>query len=293
MVWSRTPPKGEGRETGRSGRYAPSPVRRLLVVGGLVVVPVVVVVVAVLRLWPEPLPALLPAPSDPILPDLAMSPLSEITGALGGGGDRYVQFTASIGNVGKGPFIVHAERSDERGRWRVSQQFDEVEGGTTERVTPGSLVWGGHGHDHWHVQLGASYWLTRPSSTEILRKYAKVGYCFFDQARLPGVAGRPLPSFPRNGCSDEGRLALTMGLSPGWGDPYQWTLPDQRLNVSGLPEGTYRLWAGADPDGWFLESDELNNTTWVDLRIGTRNGLPLVAVVGHGPAGAPPPSAPA
>ena len=57
------------------------------------------------------------------------------------------------------------------------------------------------------------------------------------------------------------------GLSPGWTDPYFWTLPDQRLLVNGLDDGVYRLWADADPSGWFRESDERNNLTWVDLRL--------------------------
>ena len=38
-------------------------------------------------------------------------------------GNQYVSFTASIGNLGPGPFIVHAVRADERGDWRVSQRF--------------------------------------------------------------------------------------------------------------------------------------------------------------------------
>jgi len=268
--------------------------RRPLLLIGLVGVPLLVAAVAIgVWAWPDELAAPLPGPRDPVLPDLAMSPLSEITGALGGSGDRYVQFTASIGNVGAGAFVVHAERAEERGSWRVSQQFEERDGSTTETVADGTLVWGGHGHDHWHVQLGASYWLTRPGSDEILRKYPKVGYCFFDQSRLDVPGAQAAPAFPKDGCSDRSGLGLTMGLSPGWGDPYQWTLPDQRLNVTGLPDGVYRLWATADPGGWFRESDETNNLTWVDLRLATReDGLPIVTIVRQGPAGAPEPGPP-
>ena len=87
-------------------------------------------------------------------------------------------------NVGVGAFIVHAVRGDRRGPWRVSQRFDEPDGSTSETVTNGDVVWGGHGHDHWHVHLGASYWLTRPGSSVVLRSYDKVGFCFFDQRPL-------------------------------------------------------------------------------------------------------------
>ena len=58
-----------------------------------------------------------------------------------------------------------------------------------------------------------------------------------------------------------------MGLSPGWADPYPWILPDQRLLLTGLDDGVYRLWAAADPGSWFREANETNNATWVDLRL--------------------------
>ena len=52
-----------------------------------------------------------------------------------------------------------------------------------------------------------------------------------------------------------------MGLSVGWRDPYQWTLPDQELPLVGLRDGVYRLTATADPDRWFHESNQRNNAT--------------------------------
>ncbi len=130
------------------------------------------------------LPDLLPAPVSPLLPDLAMSPLQDISAVQIKGSGDYVQFTAAVANVGVGAFIVHAVRGDRRGAWRVSQRFQEPDGSTSETVTKGDVVWGGHGHDHWHVHLGASYWITRPSSSERLRRYDKVGFCFFDQRPL-------------------------------------------------------------------------------------------------------------
>jgi hypothetical protein len=268
--------------------------RRTLLLLALVGVPLAVAAVAIgVWAWPADLADPLAEPRDPVLPDLAMSPLSELTGALADDGDRYVQFTASIGNVGAGPFVIHAERAEERGDWRMSQRFEERDGDTTETITPGTLDWGGHGHDHWHVQLGASYWLTRPGSDVILRKYEKVGYCFFDQSPLDVPGARPTPEFLAEGCAIEDGNAITMGLSSGWADPYPWTLPDQRLNVNGLAEGVYRLWATADPGGWFREADETNNLTWVDLRLSTRDAIPAVAIVRQGPVGAPEPGPPA
>ena len=218
-----------------------------------------------------------------------MSPLRDISAVQIEGGGAYVQFTAAVANVGVGAFIVHAVRADRRGSWRVSQRFREPDGSTSEALTEGDVVWGGHGHDHWHVHLGASYWLTRPDSTDVLRSYDKVGFCFFDQRPLiaqPSTAPRR-PQFPKTACNGQNTLQFTMGLSPGWADPYPWALPDQRLLLTGLDDGVYRLWATADPGGWFREANETNNATWIDLRVNVHSTPPAVEAVQRGPSGAP------
>lgn len=76
-----------------------------------------------------------------------------------------------------------------------------------------------------------------------------------------------------------------MGLSVGWGDQYRWTLPDQYIDVTSLDSGKYRLIAHADPLGWFAESDESNNVTWVDIALTVnRKGNAKIRIIGHGPA---------
>ena len=263
--------------------------RRRITIIVLAALPVAVLATATaVTYWPASLPEPLAAPHDPILPDLAMSPLTDVTAGVAPDGDQYVWFTAAIGNLGPGPFIVHAVRADKRGSWRVSQRFRERGAPTSELVTPGDMVFGGHGHDHWHVQIGASYWLTRPGKSGILRRYSKVGYCFFDQSRL---AEQPpetpiAPTFGKDDCDGRSALELEMGLSPGFSDPYHWTLPDQRLLVNGLADGVYRLWADADPNDWFRETDEKNNLTWIDLRLTLTRSPPRAEVVREGPAGA-------
>ena len=78
-------------------------------------------------------------------------------------------------------------------------------------------------------------------------------------------------------------LKAKMGLSRGWGDIYRSTLPDQYIEVTGLTSGRYRLLATADADNWFLESDDSNNFTWIDLQLNSDS----VRVVQHGPYAPP------
>jgi hypothetical protein len=251
--------------------------RRLLLIAAAAVPLATVAIAAAVAYWPKELPAPLPPPRQPVLPDLVMAPLTEFNAGKGKvNGRDYLYFTATIANEGAGPLIVHAVRAEQRGEWRVSQRFDERGGETTEAATPAELVWGGHGHSHWHVRLGASYVLTTRSG-EILRRYEKVGFCFFDQRRFrPAAAPR---QFLRDTCEGEDRLEVEMGLSPDWSDPYQWTLPDQRLDVTGLEDGVYRVVADADPSSWFRESDESNNGAWADIRLTTSADPPRVEVL--------------
>ena len=46
-------------------------------------------------------------------------------------------------------------------------------------------------------------------------------------------------SFRRPRATATSTLEFTMGLSPGWADPYPWALPDQRLHLTGLDDGVY------------------------------------------------------
>ena len=65
-------------------------------------------------------------------------------------------------------------------------------------------------------------------------------------------------------------MRLRNGLSVGWGDIYHRSLPGQYIDITGLPNGLYRLSATADQADFFLESNDANNSTWVDLRIRDR-----------------------
>ena len=242
---------------------------------------------AAVEYWPHDPPPPLAAPRDPVLPDLAMAPLADLVGSITEDDQPQQQlfFSASVANRGPGPFIVNAVRGDERGGWRVSQRFLESDGSETEAKTPADMTWGGHGHNHWHVRIGAAYALYALPGMRKVRKLEKVGYCFFDQKPYDrDLEGAPqLGVFPKTGCDGESTLGLNMGLSPGWQDPYTWALPDQRLDITGLPDGRYRLVATADPNNWFREVDERNNDAWVDVVLKTSVYPPSVSLIEESP----------
>jgi len=57
------------------------------------------------------------------------------------------------------------------------------------------------------------------------------------------------------------------GITSGWMDTYDWYLPDQYMEVSGVGDGVYLLQTEADPDHLLVESDRSNNCGGVYIRL--------------------------
>ena len=115
-------------------------------------------------------------------------------------------------------------------------------------------------HLHWHVNGSARYWLTRPGDDEVLTRRAKVSFCLRDSDQLAGTTRGGV----YGACSRDER----QGLTRGWGDRYQWFLPDQNLTLPrDLPRGTYCLHHLADPRRAFTESDETDNSSVRAVRV--------------------------
>ena len=57
------------------------------------------------------------------------------------------------------------------------------------------------------------------------------------------------------------------GISVGWADIYGAALSGQSLDVTGLPDGTYRLVTIVDPGGRLREATRTNNTAEVTVTI--------------------------
>ncbi len=185
-------------------------------------------------------------------------------------------------NTGSAAFELAASRADQGSAFTVVQHL--VDG---DLAAPGAaLVWGGDGHSHWHVRDLERYELERLDNGVKVGTGAKGGFCFFDTTFFRSLPGSPASKvYSGAGCGVQSSLAVTMGLSIGWGDRYGATLPDQYIDITALSSGRYRLHAQADPDNWFAELNETDNATWVDLQISVNGGgKTRVRVLGYGPS---------
>jgi Lysyl oxidase len=210
------------------------------------------------------------------LPDLAMAKLQRLT-TDNTGGRRLLRFSSIIVNIGAGPMEIHSQRATTSSSWSSQQVVYDDAGGSRMVATPGvELIYGGDGHNHWHVKDLERYRLV-PLSGGGERVSQKAGFCFFDNYQYKlSLPGAPQSAqYPRSACGNQTSRTLRHGLSVGWGDNYQWSLPDQYIDTTGLPNGNYRLWATADQADLFQESNNANNSTWADLRMDA-NGVTVL-----------------
>jgi hypothetical protein len=225
-----------------------------------------------------------PPVGEPQLPDIAPAPALDAHMSHENG--RWlIRFSSILVNIGDGDFVLRAERG---GRdWTVVQDVPYSESGAKSYPTPAQLVWGGDGHNHWHVERVATNWLVpiahgKPVDEKGIAD-AKVGFCFYDFSRQLDDA-RQEAQYSRFSCGNRDDTAIGMGLSWGWADVYPYGLPGQSIDVTKLPDRRYRLWTEADRSRWFHEARRDNNVTWVDLALSTRpNGVRASRIVRTGP----------
>lgn len=216
------------------------------------------------------------------LPDLGMARITDVQIENAGNGRRLLRYTTVIVNVGAGAFEARGQRSStSQLEMPTAQRVYDTTGGSRDVSTSAVMVFGGDGHNHWHVRDLESSDLIRLDNGVKVGTGTKRGFCFFDntQYRLTLGGAPQSPIYP--GCGNSSSLQVTMGLSVGWGDKYPSTLPDQYVDVTGLSAGRYRLLVTADAFGWFTESNDGNNATWLDLQLKSR-GQPRI--VGYGPS---------
>ena len=194
-------------------------------------------------------------------------------------GRKWLHFTTSIANIGVGPMEIDGARF-QGGEWSAWQRIVRSDG-SSYRVPMPSIRFvyqGSEDHGHWHIHGAARYELWHVGKIAKIR--TKRGFCLYDSSlyrpRLP-EAGRSI--YPRSGCGTKSSLYIRTGVSVGWQDDYYWRITGQQMDVTNLPNGRYRLINRVDPRNLFRESNDGNNTTWVDLVIGDKS----VKVVGRSP----------
>ena len=208
-----------------------------------------------------------------LLPDMRMAPIYSIQIQTGEQGRKKLRFGTIAFNDGDGPLEVRG-KSRRRGEMTVIRQWIHESDGTSHGVlkSDAEIFYARDGHDHWHV---ARFIVVRlrpnPGTTASERRIRKLGFCLVDSAQAP-VGQRPpnavnTPAYGDCGWSKSSSVRL--GVSVGWGDNYPPEFTFQSIDVSGLPQGNYRICATVNPKGIWTEKNNnfSNNSYWMDLDL--------------------------
>ena len=164
---------------------------------------------------------------------------------------------------------------------KVVQRIYSSGGGHTDVPTSIAMQYAGDGHDHWHSLDMEGGTLTRLDTGATVAPLAKHGFCFFDNVAfrlsLPGSPASPFYT-PSTSCGFDNPNALNvkMGLSVGWGDMYSSSTNFQWIDITGVPNGKYRLTAKADPLHLVRESSYANQSASARIRI-TSTGVTVLS----------------
>ncbi|MHB1785008.1 MAG: hypothetical protein ACYCS7_02515 [Acidimicrobiales bacterium] len=145
-------------------------------------------------------------------------------------------------------------------------------------------------HAHFHYKDLISFTLYKPATGGgIGQKVAtslKESFCLSDDDYF-GFSS-PGPNGPRNfvgqpgcnvpsqitvpatgaGAGGSGGAYVVEGISPGWGDVYTWDTPDQYIDITSVPPGSYDLVEETNPKGALLVSGPAQTCALTELALG-------------------------
>jgi hypothetical protein len=232
---------------------------------------------------PPPSPSPTPTTTTPppsggteLLPDFGIRTLRQFQ-IVNTNGKKLLKFPVVTANVGKGPLEVHAARSSSTSTDWVGHQRVKLSDGTWKDLpnSAAQFYWAGDGHTHWHIRDFDQYELLDINQKR-LRLGEKHGYCFEDNTEYrdwpqTGKNGAPAsPVYTNAKSCGQGQPSATSvvhALSVGWSDTYPATLPDQAIDVTGLPDGEYFVKITADWQGFWKETSNTNNSASARIKI--------------------------
>ncbi len=215
------------------------------------------------------------APGDTLLPDLIVNPNdlydNEIVRADVFGG-LYLRISNGVANVGDGPLIIRTIDGSETDSTQAVEQLMQVEGGPFATNEAGTFIFHPT-HGHIHFEGWALFQLREVLADDGVGDPIAIGnkisFCIVDES----VFDNTLPNFDPAGpfilCGVPPGETVVQGLSVGWIDTYDKSLPDQFIDITTVPDGEYWLESIADPDNRIIERDETNNVARIKITLGS------------------------
>ena len=207
--------------------------------------------------------------ADDLLPDMTSLPdvLSEIQiDDVTQPGQRLLRLSAATPNIGQGRLEIRGSTPLSDTRQEVVQRVYRTDGTFSDRSAGTSTYHPAHFHVHFDNWMVYRLRSVTPSGGvgDIVAEGAKTSFCLSDLV----VYDASNPFFSPAGNYRTCNFTV-QGITPGWMDIYDLTLPDQWIDITGVPDGVYWLEAEVDPLNKILESDETNNVGRIKVFTGT------------------------
>ena len=204
-----------------------------------------------------------------------------------------LRFTNGVANLGAGDFRMAPITDPDSGEIVSAQQeILDDSGAVVCADEVGEFVFHPE-HNHWHISDVALYEVRVAlddgrggdygevvANINDFANSIKTTFCLIDWYELDSNSnGKERVYFD---CE-----AGLQGIQSGWVDQYHQALPDQNIDLTGVPEGDYYLLSTANPDGDYLESDYTNNSAWVSFRLQRGSGNAKIIEIDHSPCSGP------
>lgn len=216
-----------------------------------------------------------------------------------------LRFDQVLGNIGTGALDLRFDQPagvppvDDQ-QVPTSQRIYRTDGSSYD-VPTGHMIWHAiHQHYHFEGFAQSKLWATtaqggRQGAVPVATGN-KVSFCIATTTIHPAYWGQqafgadvyPAPDCLEPVSTSGGLDHFKQGMSVGWSDEYNWFLPGQYVEVTGVADGDYILDTTVDPTARLVERDKTNNCGSVRVRLshmGTQNAQ--AELLGPGPACAP------
>lgn len=176
---------------------------------------------------------------------------------------RCLRFETAVANTGRGPLeIAYRVEPPETNAYQVVHHAD---GTTSDRFAVASEFHPTHAHFHFESFYVTTLWRYGAGGKRGAAPVAsgtKSGFC-------PEDSGGGQRNYS---CLTEYRVGPSgpeqvVGISSGSYDTYRVHLPDQYLEITGVPDGRYVLEVEIDPDDNVAESNERDNRVCVVIGL--------------------------
>lgn len=179
------------------------------------------------------------------------------------------RFDVAIANFGEGPFQVFHDTDLTEQTQDIYQHVFDSGGGFTSTLM-GTFDYEQPPFGRLSLASLARYNLREMTVNEgvgdVVATHDKTSHAVVDSREIDlSLPGAPATPEYRSG------FANPLGISIGYADLYARGIPEQRIDLTGVPSGQYWLEVVIDPLDYVQETDDSNNTTriLVDLEIPT------------------------